>query len=112
MSSTAHANRIDAIDVVRGIALFGVLIRMAFTNYALQSLVCGLLFFGYGLGQFGHMAFAPAFVLGVAIYMAQMVASTYWLRYYRFGPMEWAWRSLMYGTLQPMKKQTAAAYVY
>ena len=49
--------------------------RMAFTNYLLQSLVCGLVFFGYGLGQFGHMAFAPAFVLGVAIYVAQIIAS-------------------------------------
>lgn len=89
---------------------FAPLGRMAFTNYLMQSLVCGLVFFGYGLGRFGHMAFAPAFALGVAIYAAQMVLSTFWLRQYRFGPMEWAWRSLMYGSLQPMKKQGAMAY--
>jgi uncharacterized protein len=90
--------------------LFAPLGRMAFTNYLLQSLVCGLVFFGYGLGRFGHMAFASAFVLGVAIYATQMVLSAHWLRRYRFGPMEWAWRSLMYGSLQPMKKQGAMAY--
>jgi uncharacterized protein len=91
--------------------VFAPLGRMTFTNYLMQSLVCGLVFFGYGLGQFGHMAFAPAFVLGVAIYAVQIVLSTFWLRHFRFGPMEWAWRSLMYGSLQPMKKQGGMVYV-
>jgi uncharacterized protein len=82
--------------------LFAPLGRMAFTNYLLQSLVCGVVFFGYGLGRFGHTAFAPAFALGVLIYAVQMVLSACWLARHRFGPMEWLWRSLMYGNLQPM----------
>ena len=78
--------------------------RMAFTNYVLQSVILGFIFFGYGLGQFGRMGAATAFVIGVALYIAQMVLSKWWLRHYRFGPIEWLWRTLMYGVVQPMRK--------
>jgi uncharacterized protein len=81
---------------------FAPLGKMAFTNYLLQSVICGFVFFGYGLGQFSHMAVAPAFGFGLVIYAGQMVLSSVWLRYYKFGPVEWAWRSLMYGKIQPM----------
>lgn len=83
---------------------FAALGRMAFTNYIAQSVVFGLLFFGYGLGQFGSLRPAPVFVLGVAVYIAQLQLSRYWLGRYRFGPIEWCWRTLMYGRLQPMKR--------
>jgi uncharacterized protein len=76
--------------------------RMAFTNYLLQSIIFSLIFFGYGLGQFGHMGATAAFVLGVAVYVAQLIFSHWWLRRYRFGPVEWLWRTLMYGVPQPM----------
>jgi len=78
--------------------------RMAFTNYIAQSVVFGLLFFGYGLGQFGSLRPAPVFALGVAVYIAQLQLSRYWLGRYRFGPIEWCWRTLMYARLQPMKR--------
>ena len=81
----------------RFLSVFAPLGRMAFTNYVLQSVILGLIFFGYGLGQFGRMGAAAAFVLGVALYAAQLVFSKGWLRRYRFGPLEWLWRALMYG---------------
>jgi len=77
--------------------------RMAFTNYLLQSAIFGFIFFGYGLGLFGQMGATAAFVLGVAVYIAQVFFSKWWLRRYRFGPIEWLWRSLMYGVAQPIK---------
>jgi len=77
--------------------------RMAFTNYLLQSIIFSLIFFGYGLGQFGRMGATEAFALGVAVYLAQVFFSKWWLRRYRFGPIEWLWRSLMYGVAQPIK---------
>ena len=85
------------------LAHFAPLGRMAFTNYLLQSLVFCFIFFGYGLGQFGRMSAAAAFALGVAVYVAQIVLSKWWLRRYRFGPVEWLWRTLMYGVAQPMR---------
>ena len=86
----------------RFLLAFAPLGRMAFTNYVLQSVVLGFIFFGYGLGQFGRMGAAAAFTLGVALYAAQLVFSGWWLRRYRFGPIEWLWRTLMYGAAQPI----------
>jgi uncharacterized protein len=77
---------------------------MAFTNYLLQSLIFCWIFFGYGLGQFGRMSATMAFALGVAVYAAQMALSRRWLAHYRFGPVEWLWRTLMYGQAQPMRR--------
>jgi uncharacterized protein len=84
--------------------LFTAIGRMAFTNYIAQSLIFGFLFFGYGLGQFGGLRPAPVFALGIAVYLAQVYLSKVWLGHYRFGPIEWCWRTLMYGRLQPMKR--------
>jgi uncharacterized protein len=83
--------------------------RMAFTNYIAQSIIFGLVFFGYGLGQFGRLRPAPVFAMGIVVYAAQMQLSTYWLRHYRFGPIEWLWRTIMYGKRQAMKRQDAQA---
>ncbi len=77
--------------------------RMAFTNYLLQSVILGWIFYGYGLGLFGSLSVSSGFALGVALYALQVVFSAWWLRYFRFGPVEWLWRTLMYGRLQPMR---------
>lgn len=83
---------------------FTALGRMAFTNYIAQSLVFGAVFFGYGLGLFGSLRPAPVFALGIGLYCAQLQISSWWLRHYRFGPIEWCWRALMYGSAPPMKR--------
>jgi uncharacterized protein len=79
--------------------------RMAFTNYLLQSIILGWVFYGYGLGLFGSVGVTAAFALGVLIYVLQILASVWWLNRFRFGPVEWLWRTLMYGTVQPMRLQ-------
>lgn len=76
--------------------------RMAFSNYVMQSVVAGWIFYGYGLGQFGCLGAAPVLALAVAIYTFQFWLSRWWLRRYRFGPLEWLWRTLTYGAGQPM----------
>jgi uncharacterized protein len=83
---------------------FADLGRMAFSNYIAQSLIFGLVFFGYGFGQFGSWSPAPIFALGIAVYLAQLGLSKLWLRHFWFGPIEWCWRTLMYGRQQPMKR--------
>src|SRR4029453_5583627 len=76
--------------------------RMAFTNYLAQSLIFGWIFYGYGLGLVGRLAAA----IGLAVSSGQVLFSAWWLRRYRYGPVEWLWRTLMYGVAQPMR-QTA-----
>jgi uncharacterized protein len=78
--------------------------RMAFTNYLAQSLIFGWIFYGYGLGLFGRLGVASALAIGVAVYIGQVFFSAWWLGRYRYGPVEWLWRTLMYGAAQPMRK--------
>jgi uncharacterized protein len=83
---------------------FAAMGKMALTNYLTQSIVLGWIFFGYGFGQFNKMPAATGFLLGVAIYVIQILLSVIYLRYYQFGPAEWLWRSLMYGRWQAMRR--------
>jgi len=77
--------------------------RMAFTNYLAQSIIFGWVFYGYGLGLFGRLGAATALAIGIAVYVAQVSFSKWWLRRFRYGPVEWLWRTLMYGEAQPMR---------
>jgi uncharacterized protein len=92
-------------NLERGKRLLGLaapLGRMAFTNYLAQSLIFGWIFYGYGLGLFGRLGVASALAIGVAVYIGQVFFSAWWLHRYRYGPVEWLWRTLMYGEAQPM----------
>ncbi|MBR0686668.1 DUF418 domain-containing protein [Bradyrhizobium manausense] len=83
--------------------------RMAFTNYVAQSVIFGWIFYGYGLGRFGQLGITQALAIGIAVYAAQVLLSAWWLRHYRYGPLEWLWRSLMYGARQPIVVARVAA---
>lgn len=82
--------------------------RMALTNYLLQSVVGTLVFYGYGFGYFEQVPRAWQFVFALAFFVLQVLASHWWLRRFRFGPMEWLWRTLTYHTRQPMRQNTGA----
>ena len=75
--------------------------RMAFTNYILQSLICVLLFYGTGFGLFGRVERIYQALIVVAVWIIIIIFSKLWLSYYRFGPLEWLWRSLVYWKRQP-----------
>jgi uncharacterized protein len=71
--------------------------RMALTNYLLQSVVLGFLFFGYGFGLFGKLGHGAGACIAIVLYAMQVLFSRWWLKHYRFGPIEWAWRRFSYG---------------
>jgi uncharacterized protein len=79
--------------------------RMAFTNYIAQSLILGWIFYGYGLGLLGRTSVTTALTIGVAVYALEAAFSAWWLGRHRYGPVEWLWRSAMYGTWQPMRRR-------
>ncbi|WP_243319721.1 DUF418 domain-containing protein [Geothrix sp. SG200] len=83
--------------------------RMAFTNYLAQSLVMTGIFYHWGLGLYDRMGLASATLLGVVVYGLQVLASRWWLARFQFGPLEWIWRSLSYGRLQPFRLRGPAA---
>lgn len=77
--------------------------RTAFSNYLLQTLLATSVFYGHGLGLFGSVTRVKALAIAVAIWAVQIPLSALWLRYFRFGPMEWVWRVLTYGRFQKIK---------
>jgi uncharacterized protein len=85
------------------LALFAPAGRMALTNYLGQTFLMCLLFFGWGFAMMGrlHLGFLP--LVAIAIFGSQVAYSRWWLRRYRFGPLEWLWRTLTYGKAQPMR---------
>ena len=82
--------------------------RMAFTNYITQSVIFGWIYYGYGLGLFGKTGIGEAVLIGLAVYALQIFVSVLWLKSFRFGPLEWLWRSLMYGRYQAMRRTVTA----
>ena len=82
------------------VAWAGPVGRMAFTNYIAQSVILSLIFYGFGLALFGQLSVAQSLAIAVLIYAAQAAFSAWWLSRFRFGPIEWLWRSLMYGEWQ------------
>ena len=77
--------------------------QMALTNYLMHSVILTSIFYGYAGGQYGEISRAPQMLIVIAIIVSQMILSRWWLNRYRFGPMEWLWRSLTYKKIQPMK---------
>lgn len=71
--------------------------RMALSNYLGQSLVCTLVFCGYGLGYFQQLPRAWHIPFAAALIAAQTVFSTWWLNRFTMGPAEYIWRWLTYG---------------
>ncbi len=84
--------------------LFANVGQMAFSNYLGQSLIGTFFFYGYGLNYFGRLARYELWYFVVAVWIFQIAFSAIWLHYFRFGPLEWVWRSLTYWKIQPLKK--------
>jgi uncharacterized protein len=76
--------------------------RTALSNYIFQSAVGTSVFHGHGLGLFGTVGPAACALLVLVIFAVQVVLSAWWLRHFRFGPVEWVWRCLTYGRRFPM----------
>ena len=89
-------------SVFSKISVFAPAGRMALTNYLVQSLVSTIIFYGYGFGQWG-LPRSLQLVYVVIFFALQVVFSQWWLRRYRYGPLEWLWRGFTYRQTPPMR---------
>jgi uncharacterized protein len=83
--------------------------RAAFTNYLGTSLVMTFFFFGWGLGYFGRFSRIELWWVVAAMCALMLLWSKPWLDRFQYGPLEWLWRSLSRGSIQPMRRSQAAA---
>jgi uncharacterized protein len=79
--------------------------QMAFTNYLMQSVLCGLYFYGIGFGMYGKLERYQIYYVVFSIWIIEIIWSHIWLHYFRFGPLEWLWRSLTYWKRQPLLRE-------
>lgn len=91
----------------RFLAWLAPLGRMALTHYIGQTMFAVAIFYGVGLGVGPRFGLAGTLVASLAILALQVLASRWWLDRFRFGPLEWLWRSLTYGQPQPMRRLAA-----
>jgi len=80
--------------------------RMGLTNYVSQSIIGALLFAMWAWGSyFGAWQAAEVMLLGLAVYIVQVIVCKVWLNHFQYGPLEWLWRSLTYFNKQPFLKK-------
>ena len=83
--------------------------RMAFSNYLGTSILMLFVFHGFALGLFGELGRPQLYLVVLGVWVVMLLWSKAWLSAYRFGPLEWLWRSLTYGKLFPIRRTDEAA---
>jgi uncharacterized protein len=78
--------------------------RAAFSNYLGTSLIAAFVFYGWGLGLYGHVSRAQAWLLVPLVWLLMLAWSKPWLDRFHYGPLEWLWRTLSRGQFQPMRR--------
>ena len=78
--------------------------RMAFSNYLGTSILMTTLFYGYGAGLYGQLSRWQVYLIAPLVWAIILLWSKPWLDRFRYGPLEWLWRSLARGQLQPMRR--------
>lgn len=78
--------------------------RMALTNYIMQSFIGLILFSSIGFKLYETLAPSQTFGIALLVFLIQIILSKIWLNYFKFGPLEWAWRCLTYKKLLGIKK--------
>jgi uncharacterized protein len=94
------------VAVRRALAAAG---RMALTNYLAQSVLCALLFYGFGLGLYGRVTGFWLYAVVAGIWALELAWSGWWLARFRLGPAEWLWRSITYRRAQDWRVAPQAA---
>ena len=82
----------------------GAIGQMAFTNYIMQTMICNTIFLGFGFSLYGMLERHELYYIVASVWLFQLIVSSIWLHYFRFGPLEWMWRSLTYWQKQPFRK--------
>ena len=77
--------------------------RVALSSYLMQTAVGAALFYGIGFGLLGRFGNSVSVPIGLVVVAAQVVVGKVWLKHFRFGPVEWLWRSLTWLRWQPFR---------
>lgn len=83
--------------------------RTSLTSYVTQGLVWVPFYYGFGLGMYQHLGATLSILAGLPFLVLQCGAAHVWLRHFRYGPLEWFWRSCTRGTFAtPLRRAEPA----
>ena len=85
---------------------------MAFSCYIAETLICTTIFYGHGLGLFGSVHRLGQMLVVVTVWIVLLAAAPLWLARLRYGPLEWLWRTLTYGRIEPLRRSGAAVSTF
>ncbi|MCC5916271.1 MAG: DUF418 domain-containing protein [Cryomorphaceae bacterium] len=77
--------------------IFAPVGQTALSNYLFQSVISIIIFYGVGLGYYGKFGLSGVLFFALIVFICQIIFSKIWLKYFRFGPLEWLWRQMTYG---------------
>ncbi|MGC4035851.1 MAG: DUF418 domain-containing protein [Chitinophagaceae bacterium] len=84
--------------------IFQALGKMTLTNYLLVSAVNIILLYGIGFGKLGELSMHTIWLIAFGWLIVEIFFSAYWLRIFRYGPVEWIWRQLTYWKKLPLRR--------
>lgn len=94
--SIAASIALLCINGSRFLRLFSSVGKTALTCYLVHTLASVIIFYGFGFQLAGKYGFTIVMIIATLIFLGQVIISRIWLRYFRFGPLEWLWRKLVY----------------
>lgn len=84
--------------------------RTALTVYLLQTLAClWVLYPPFAFALYGRQSLAELMATALAVNAGLLLFANWWVRRFRLGPVEWAWRSLVDGRPLPMRRPRPSA---
>ncbi|PWK17760.1 DUF418 domain-containing protein [Xanthomarina spongicola] len=78
--------------------------KTALSNYIFQTFIAITIFYGIGFGWAGKFGITVIMGITLTIFAFQIIMSIWWLKHFRFGPLEWIWRQLTYNKRIKLKK--------
>jgi uncharacterized protein len=82
--------------------------QTALSNYIATSIICAVIFYTPGFGMMGQLQRYQLYFVVLGVWAFNLAWSPLWLKAFRFGPLEWCWRSLTYWRRQPMLRARPA----
>ncbi len=78
--------------------------KTALSSYLLQSVLATFIFYGFGWGWFAKLSRLENLAIVFFIWLVLLIFSSWWLKRFLYGPLEWAWRCLTYLKIFPLKR--------
>jgi uncharacterized protein len=65
--------------------------RMSLSNYVIQSIIGSIIYYGFGFGLYRYTGATFSLLIGIILFLIQLVFCRWWLKKHTYGPLEYIW---------------------